>query len=68
MAKHLDKIVILEETDYVDIIKRIQYTEYKLEVAMNKIKLLENEVFPVVYDNEGFEDASIPSRNFNELD
>ena len=44
MAKHLDKIVILEEADYVDIIKRIQYTEYKLEIAMNKIKLIENEV------------------------
>ena len=44
MAKHLNNIVILEESDYIDIIKRIQYTEYKLEIAMNKIKLIENEV------------------------
>ncbi len=57
MAKYTDKIVILEESDYIDIIKRIQYTEYKLEVAMNKIKLIENEVFPIVYDEEGYEEA-----------
>ena len=68
MAQHLNKIVILEESDYVDIIKRIQYTEYKLEVAMNKIKLLENEVFPVVYDQDGCEDAGIPNVKCNELD
>lgn len=57
MAKYTDKIVILEESDYVDIIKRIQYLEYKLEVTRNNQKLIENEVFPVVYDNEGFEEV-----------
>lgn len=53
MPKYINNTVILEERDYVDIIKRIQYTEYKLEIAMNKIKVMENEV---------------PNRRYNELD
>jgi len=68
MAKYLDKIVMLEESDYIDIIKRIQYLEYKLEVTRNNQKLIENEVFPVVYDEEGYEDSSIPNRSINQLD
>ena len=68
MAKYLDKIVMLEESDYIDIIKRIQYLEYKLEVTRNNQKLIENEVFPVVYNEEGYEDSSIPNRSINQLD
>ena len=59
---------MLEESDYIVIIKRIQYLEYKLEVTRNNQKLIENEVFPVVYDEEGYEDSSIPNRSINQLD
>ena len=55
MPKYINNTVILEERDYIDIIKRIQYLEYKAEVTRIDLKAVENEVFPIVRDEEGHE-------------
>jgi len=55
MPKYINNTVILEERDYIDIIKRIQYLEYKAEVTRIDLKAVENKVFPIVRDEEGYE-------------
>ena len=55
MPKYINNTVILEERDYIDIIKRIQYLEYKAEVTRIDLKAVENKVFPIVRDEEGHE-------------
>lgn len=41
MPKYINNTVILEERDYIDIIKRIQYLEYKSEVTRIDLKAIE---------------------------
>ena len=41
MPKYINNTVILEERDYIDIIKRIQYLEYKAEVTRIDLKAVE---------------------------
>ena len=57
MPKYINNTVILEERDYIDIIKRIQYLEYKAEDTRIDLKAVENKVFPIIRDEEGYEEA-----------
>ena len=63
-----DNLIVMEQKEYRELIKRIQYSEYKSEVAIQMVKTLESKMFPPVYDADGCEDASIPNQSCTELD
>ena len=62
-----DNLIVMGQEEYRELIKRIQYSEYKSEVAIQMVKTLESKMFPPVYDEDGCEDASIPNVKCNEI-
>lgn len=62
-----DNLIVIGQVEYDALIKRIQYSEYKSEVAIQMVKKLEEKMFPPVYDADGCEDASLPNVKCDEL-
>ena len=62
-----ENLIVMGQEEYRELIKRIQYSEYKSEVAIQMVKTLESKMFPPVYDEDGCEDASIPNVKCNEI-
>jgi len=54
-----DNLIVMGQEEYRELIKRIQYSEYKSEVAIQMVKTLESKMFPPMYDEDGCEDAGI---------
>jgi hypothetical protein len=63
-----DNLIVMGQEEYRELIKRIQYSEYKSECAIQMVKNLESKFFPPVYDEDGCEDAGIPNQSCTELD
>ena len=63
-----DNLIVIGQEEYRELIKRIQYSEYKSEVAIQMVKTLESKMFPPVYDADGCEDASLPNVKCSEID
>jgi hypothetical protein len=55
-----DNLIVIGQVEYDALIKRIQYSEYKSECAIQMNKDLQDKVFPPVYDADGCEDAGVP--------
>ena len=62
-----DNLIVIGQSDYDNLIKRIQYSEYKAECAIQMVKNLESKMFPPVYDEDGCEDAGIPNVKCDEI-
>lgn len=54
-----DNLIVIGQVEYDALIKRIQYSEYKSECAIQMNKDLQDKVFPPVYDADGCEDAGV---------
>ena len=52
-----DNLIVIGQVEYDNLIKRIQYSEYKSECAIQMVKSLESKMFPPVYDEDGCEEA-----------
>ena len=63
-----DNLIVMGQEEHRELIKRIQYAEYKSEVAIQMVKTLESKMFPPVFDADGCEDASLPNVKCNEID
>ncbi len=62
-----DNLIVIGQKEYDNLIKRIQYSEYKSECAIQMVKALELKMFPPVYDEDGCEDASLPNVKCDEI-